>query len=152
MMYNEPIEITITNSTITIFKNYPICVSPCPPILEKIYNELRNNKEKYFKSVKENNIFRNFECSKCYLNKALNEKIDRVGWILWSIWWIIKFQPAHFFLIKDILSVALFSVKHKKRNKTPLDPLPLPPWIKKRPKNIQTIYNNLQKPIYHACC
>ena len=39
MILNKPIDICITNSTLTIFENEPIDISSCPTIVKKIYFE-----------------------------------------------------------------------------------------------------------------
>ena len=150
-IYNGPIDITITNSTITIFKDCVLDVSLCPPTVQTLYNDLRANKEKYFELVEQNHIFRNFKCSRCYLNARLEEKTDRIGWVVWAIWWFIKSQPGHFFAVKDIITVSLRSMDNKDKDKTCSDPLPMPPLIKTRPKNILSIYTHIQQTIYYAC-
>lgn len=149
VIINRPIDITITNSTISIFKDVPMRISACPPIVQNIYNDLKCNQNKYFKTNERNHVFRNFKCSDCILNHSLELYTDRIGWLLWTIWWMIKFQPARFFLMKDLISVSLFRFRRKPQ--TCKNILPLPPWIRKRPKDIKSIYTRLQKPIYYEC-
>lgn len=150
MILNKKIYITITNSTISIFENEPIDIMSCPNIVKTLYIELKKDKDKYFDSIIVNNVFRNFEYSKCILNKLLEKKIDRIGWITWSIWWFIKSQPTKFFLMKDIIIVPLINVENTYSNQCD-EFLPNPPWIKKRPKTIKSIYIALRSSIYYEC-
>ena len=148
---NKPIDITITNSTLTIFENVILDISSCPLIVKKLYIELNQNKHKYFNSIVQNNIFRNYKYSKCKINNILEQKIDRLGWITWTVWWIIKSQPRHFFIIKDMLMVGLASLDNKDKFFHTNELLPLPPWINNRPQNIRSIYNRLNQSIYYEC-
>ena len=150
MILNKPIDICITNSTLTIFENEPIDISSCPTIVKNIYFELKTKKEIYFDSINTNNVFRNFNYNKCKLNVILEQKIDRLGWITWCIWWFLKSQPTRFFLMKDIITTPLINIKRKHKSYC-TECLPLPPWIKKRPNDIKTIYTSLQQTIYYEC-
>lgn len=150
MILNTPIDICITNSTITIFEGFPIDITSCPGVVKKIYMELKTNKNTHFHSVVVNNVFRNFNYSKFKLNTILETKIDRLGWITWSIWWFLKFQQGRFFLMKDIISVPLLNIKTEQKH-TCVEHLPTPPWITERPNDIETIYTTLQNTIYYEC-
>ena len=89
-------------------------------------------------------------CSECILDKQLERSIDRIGWVTWTIYWIIKLQGGRFFVTKDTLLVALRDVVCDK----PIpegDFMPKAPWIKERPRTVQGIYDRLNQPIYHEC-
>ena len=75
--------------------------------------------------------------------------IDRAGWITWTIYWMIKFQPSRFFLMKDIIQVSLLHIPTVQFHTT--EPLPSPPWTHAKHANIHTIYNELTQSIYYAC-
>ena len=143
MMLSYEIDITITNSTVSIFKDYHMDLSQSPPIIQALFTEMTYNKNKYFEKIENNYVFRNITCSKCKMNLLLNDNIDRYGWITWSIYWIIKSQPTKFFLMKDIISLSLNKLKDIKispsRNKIP------PPWVKKYDTSIESIYKKLTK-------
>lgn len=148
-MLHGKIDITITNSTLTIFEGVVMDIRTCPDIVKTIYKDLSSNKETYFKSIHDNSVFRNFKYQQCIFNHHLEKNIDRLGWITWSIWWLIKFQPGRFFIMKDILSVPLKRLEdstHVYKNT-----IPMPPWIKKTPNNIRSIYTTLQRTIYYEC-
>lgn len=150
MMLNNPIRITITNTSITIFQDYSMDVNTSPPIVKALFNELTLHKNRYFNKVENNPIFRNILCSDCILDKQLERSIDRIGWATWTIYWIIKLQGGRFFVIKDTLLVALRDVVCD--NPIPEgDFMPKAPWIKERPRTVQGIYDRLNQPIYHEC-
>lgn len=150
MMLSTPLDVTITNTSITIFKGYSMDVNTSPPIVKAIFNELTMNKDTYFTSVENNAIFRNILCSQCILNKQLERCIDRIGWATWTIYWIIKLERGRFFVIKDAILVSLRDVVCK--NPIPEgDFMPKAPWIKDRPRTVKGIYDRLKQPIYHEC-
>jgi len=150
-MANTKIDIQITKSTISIFENVHMDILNCPQIVIELYNELLENKDKYFQTIDVNNIFKNFKYSNSILNQPLEHSIDRIGWINWSIWWIIKSHPGKFFLVKDIITISIFNVKHKKKLRLCYDEIPSPPWVKKKVNNIESIYTNLIQSIYNEC-
>ncbi len=152
IMLYTPIDISISNNTITIFKGYSLNINNSPPIVIKLFTEMSKNKNKYFSTIDNNPIFRNITCSDCILNKTLENKIDRIGWVTWSIYWILKFQPSRFFTMKDIITISLRNVSNKKISKTN-DKLPRAPWIDNDspPKTITGIYEQLQHSIYYEC-
>lgn len=150
IMLHTPVDICITNTTITIFKGWPLNISNSPRVVIDLFKELSENKKKYFDNIDNNYIFRNITCSECILNKTLEKKIDRIGWVTWSIYWIIKFQPTKFFMMKDIISISLRYVSDKKISKTN-DKLPMAPWINSTPDTIMGIYEKLQLTIYYEC-
>ena len=150
MMLTTPLDVTITNTSITIFRGYAMDVNTSPPIVKAIFNELTMNKDTYFMSVENNAIFRNILCSKCILNKQLERSIDRIGWATWAIYWIIKLERGRFFIIKDALMIALRDVDCQR----PIpegDFMPKAPWIEDRPRTVKGIYDRLKQPIYHEC-
>lgn len=149
-MISVPIDITITNSTISIFKGLDMDVSRSPTIVKALFGELTMKKNEYFEEVKNNPIFRNIRCSKCKLNFHLEQSIDRVGWVTWAIYWIIKSQPAKIFITKDILHLALRPLEHTDI-KISNDKLPIAPWMRERTNSIQGIYERLNKSIYNEC-
>ena len=134
-----------------MFKGYPLNINNSPPVVIKLFRELSENKKKYFGNIDNNYIFRNITCSECVLNKTMEKKIDRLGWVTWSIYWIIKFQPAKFFMMKDIISISLRYVSSDKKISKTKDKLPMPPWIDSRPDTIMGIYEKLQHTIYYEC-
>ena len=148
-MAHTPIDITITNDTLSIFKGISIKISTSPPTVKNYFNELYKNQTKYFDKIVNNHVFRNIECSEFKLNKVLEKIIDRAGWITWTIYWMIKFQPSRFFVIKDILQVSLLQIPIVQFHTN--DPLPTPPWTNTVHGNIQTIYDELTQSIYYAC-
>jgi len=144
-----PIEITVTNNDMTIFKGTRMNITTCPPIVKTYFDDLLHKKEAYFDSCVVNHIFKNISYTQFRYDTNLQENIDRVGWITWTIYWLIKFQPAKFFILKDILLVSLNGVGNvhfKSRNV-----IPDAPWITSRPNNIQSIYDAFDKSIYYAC-
>ncbi len=150
MMVNSPIDITITNTTITIFRGYELDVNASPPIVRGLFHDLTMRKHEYFETVENNAIFRNIKCSRSILNSHLDESIDRAGWVCWSIYWMIKFQPGRFFTMKDMLIVALrpiIAIECQESN----SPLPKAPWIENQTRSIQTIYDRLSSAIYVEC-
>ena len=150
MMLNTPINVTITNTSMTIFEGYVMDVNTSPPIVKAMFNELTMKKHTYFNKVENNAIFRNILCSQCILDNQLERSIDRIGWVTWTIYWIIKLEAGRFFIIKDALLVALRDVVCDK----PIpegDFMPKAPWIKERPRTVQGIYDRLNQPIYHEC-
>lgn len=150
LMLHAPVDICITNTTITIFKGCPLNISNSPRVVQDLFKELSENKKKYFDNIDNNYIFRNITCSVCVLNNSLEQKIDRIGWVTWAIYWIIKFQPTKFFTMKDIISISLRHVSDKKISKTN-DKLPIAPWIDSTPDTIMGIYEKLQHTIYYEC-
>jgi hypothetical protein len=150
IMLHTPVDVCITNNTITIFKGCPLNISNSPRVVIDLFKELSENKKKYFDNIDNNYIFRNITCSECILNKSLEKSIDRIGWVTWSIYWIIKFQPTKFFTMKDIISISLRHVSDKKISKTN-DKLPIAPWIDSTPDTIMGIYEKLQHTIYYEC-
>jgi hypothetical protein len=150
MMLTTPIDVTITNTTITIFEGYTMDVNTSPPIVKALFNELTLCKDTYFKKIENNAIFRNIICSGCLLNKQLERSIDRIGWATWSIYWIIKLESGRFFIIKDALMVALRDVDCN-RPVPEGDFMPKAPWIEDRPRTVKGIYDRLKQPIYHEC-
>ncbi len=150
IMLHTPVDICITNTTITIFKGCPLNISNSPRVVQDLFKELSENKKKYFDNIDNNYIFRNITCSECVLNNSLEQKIDRIGWVTWAIYWIIKFQPTKFFTMKDIISISLRHVSDKKISKTN-DKLPIAPWIDSTPDTIMGIYEKLQHTIYYEC-
>lgn len=151
IILNMPIDITITNNTITIFKDYPMDVNKSPEIVKALFTELTFKKNSYFEDINNNPVFRNITCSKCRLNEHLELKIDRLGWITWSIYWIIKSQPSKFFVMKDVIKISLQKIQTTKQYDMTDDKLPKAPWIKKRPNSIRGIYDSFNKSIYYEC-
>lgn len=150
MMLSSEIDITITNSTISIFKDYHMDISQSPPIIKALFTEMTYKKNKYFEKIENNYVFRNITCSKCKMNLLLNDSIDRYGWLTWSIYWLIKSQPTKFFLMKDIISLSLIKIKDIKIS-TSINTIPLPPWVQKHHTTIESIYNRLNQTIYYEC-
>lgn len=150
MMINTPIDVTITNTTITIFHEYELDINKSPPIVRGLFVELTMKKHEYFETVENNPIFRNIKCSRCILNTHLCSSMDRAGWVCWAIYWILKFQPGRFFTMKDMLIVSLRPMVN---NNCPASnsPLPPPPWIEENTRSIQTIYDRLSTSIYAEC-
>lgn len=148
-MAHTPLDITITNDTLSIFKGTPVKILTSPPTVKKYFTELQSNKSKYFHQIVHNHVFRNIECSKFKLNHVLENMIDRAGWITWTIYWMIKFQPSRFFVMKDILQVSLLHIPPVQFHTT--ESLPSPPWTRTKHANIQTIYKELTQSIYYAC-
>ena len=148
-MAHTPVDIIITNDTLSIFRGIHVKISTSPPSVKKYFTELHRNKAKHFHKIVHNTVFRNIECSKFKLNKVLGQMIDRAGWITWTIYWMIKFQPSRFFLMKDIIQVSLLHIPTVQFHTT--EPLPSPPWTHAKHANIHTIYNELTQSIYYAC-
>ena len=150
MMVMTPIDVTITNTTITIFRGYELDVHASPPIVRGLFHDLTMRKHDYFETVENNPIFRNIKCSRSILNAHLSASIDRAGWVAWTVYWMIKFQPGRFFMMKDMLIVSLrplIEVECPKSN----SPLPTAPWIENKTRSIQTIYDRLSHAIYVEC-
>ncbi len=143
------IDISITNTTITIFRDNPIPIYGAPKIITQLFDILTQYKDLFFNSVITNHIFRNISCTQFKNNKTLERTIDRLGWVSWIIWWSIQLEPSKFFIIKDIFLVALFVSKNYHGLKE--SKLPKPPWIKTIPKDIRSIYTQLNNSIYDEC-
>lgn len=150
IIISTEIDITITNSTISIFKDYHMDISQSPPIIQALFTEMTYQKNKYFEKIENNYVFRNITCSKCKMNTLLNDSIDRCGWVTWAIYWILKSQPSKFFLMKDILSLSLIKIKDIKIS-TSKNTIPLPPWVEKYHTTIESIYKRLNQTIYYEC-
>jgi len=143
------LDISITNTTITIFSGNPMPIHGAPCVIKQIFDILTQHKGLFFDSVITNHIFRNISCTQFKKNDSLEHTIDRLGWVSWIIWWSIQLEPSKFFIIKDIFLIALFDSKNycpRSKNK-----LPKPPWIKIIPKDIQSIYTQLNNSIYDKC-
>lgn len=151
MMLSHEIDITISNTTISIFKDYNMDISQSPPIVKALFTELTYNKTKYFEHIDNNYVFRNITCSKCKMNVFLSEDIDRYGWLTWSIYWLLKSQPGKFFLMKDIISISLLMLKEEKYPTCRENKIPLPPWVDKYYSTVESIYNRLNQSIYYEC-
>ena len=146
----SPINITITNNTISIFEGLDMDMARSPSIVRGLFSELTMKKSEYFELIENNPIFRNIRCSKCVLNHHLENNIDRLGWLSWGLYWILKSQPSKFFITKDIMLLSLRPLLQTKvRNSN--DPLPLSPWIKQEHMSIQGIYDRMNHSIYYEC-
>jgi hypothetical protein len=148
IMY-APIDVSITNTTMSIFKDVYADITKCPPVISTYFQKLSRDNKTYFDEIEHNYIFKNIKCTRFKLNKQLDDSIDRLGWVCWAIWWFLQHQPTKFFVMKDLILVGLSDIGNYKC--CVCDPLPLPPWIKERPASIRTIYRALLTSIYYEC-